>query len=307
MTIDALRGAARPLPPPYAGGGSERDLSHPPTLFPRGKGASKHTPAVRGIAGRIALLGLVALLAPTLAGCNVAAPPRETTSDTIEARPWVPGERYDYAVSDGRGNVVGQGVLTTTRDGDGLVLEQRYVEANPAAGGAATSDTIVLTVDASTLRPRAGRRETQRRDAAGALRAERTAWRYADLDGVTRLTTQRERDGSAAIERTIVLRAHASDNEASLWAWRALAFAEGYARSYVAADPHEPGQQTVSLRVPRREPMTVPAGTFSTWRVILRSGRAVRTAWVNVDAPHQIVRWDNGDLVFELTKSELPR
>lgn len=260
------------------------------------------TARVGGVTGLVVL----ALLGGVLVACGVGTPDA-ATSDVVAAQPWVPGERYEYAVSDGRGTAVGQGVLTTTREGDRLILQQRYVEANPPAGSQPTTDTIALTVDAATLGAREGRRETQRRSAVGETRTEHSAWRYADIAAVTHLTTRRDREGAPPVERDLALRAHASDNEASLWLWRALAFADGYAHAYVAVDPYEADQQAVSVRVPRRESMTVPAGAFSTWRVILRSGRAVRTAWINVDAPHQVVRWDSGDLVFELTQSVLPR
>ena len=59
-------------------------------------------------------------------------------------------------------------------------------------------------------------------------------------------------------------------------------------------------QQTVILRVIDRQTVEVPAGTFEAWRLQVRNGRATRVAWINVDAPHQIVQWDNGSIVFRL-------
>jgi hypothetical protein len=40
--------------------------------------------------------------------------------------------------------------------------------------------------------------------------------------------------------------------------------------------------------------------------LIFRSGRAVRTAWLNVEPPHQVLRWDNSDLIFDLVAIEQP-
>ena len=53
------------------------------------------------------------------------------------------------------------------------------------------------------------------------------------------------------------------------------------------------GQQTI----------TVPAGTFDTWRLQVRNGRATRVAWINVEPPHEIVQWDNGVLLFQLEQT----
>ena len=44
--------------------------------------------------------------------------------------------------------------------------------------------------------------------------------------------------------------------------------------------------------------------TFEAWRILLRNGRAVRTAWISIDPPHRVVRWDNGEVIFELVKAE---
>jgi hypothetical protein len=222
------------------------------------------------------------------------------------SHPWVAGERYTYALSDAGGNVVGEGVLTTSADAGRLVLEQHYTEANPPARATPTTDAIRVIVDATTMRPLEGQRETLRRDADGQTSAQRETWRYTGAGDAVRLETHQE-GSNAAVAGALAVRAHFYDNESSLWLWRAIGFVEGYERLYVSVNPFERSQQTVSLRVPRREPMTVPAGTFDTWRVILRSGRAVRTAWINTAAPYQVIRWDNGDLVFELTKIEAPR
>ena len=60
------------------------------------------------------------------------------------------------------------------------------------------------------------------------------------------------------------------------------------------------------MQTPARETIEVPAGSFEAWRVIVRNGRAIRSAWINVEAPHQLLQWDNGDLIFRLTASEVP-
>ena len=48
----------------------------------------------------------------------------------------------------------------------------------------------------------------------------------------------------------------------------------------------------------------MPAGTFETWRLQIRNGRATRIAWINIEAPHEIVQWDNGSSIFRLLNPE---
>ena len=68
----------------------------------------------------------------------------------------------------------------------------------------------------------------------------------------------------------------------------------------MSVNPIDRTQQTVTLKVPQREQIEVPAGRFDTWRILLRTGRAGRTAWISTAAPYPVVRWDNGDVIFEL-------
>jgi hypothetical protein len=54
------------------------------------------------------------------------------------------------------------------------------------------------------------------------------------------------------------------------------------------------------LKVKAIEEVTVPAGTFRAWRLEIRSGGRTQKAWYADDARRTLVRYDNGDLVFEL-------
>ena len=49
-----------------------------------------------------------------------------------------------------------------------------------------------------------------------------------------------------------------------------------------------------------KEEVEVPAGTFQAWRLEIRSGGRTQKAWYADDGPRTLVRYDNGDLVFEL-------
>jgi hypothetical protein len=65
-------------------------------------------------------------------------------------------------------------------------------------------------------------------------------------------------------------------------------------------NPIDRAQHTVQLRVPQTEKVTVPAGEFEAYRLLFRTGRAVRTAWIEAAEPHRVLRWDNGDVILEL-------
>ncbi len=251
------------------------------------------------------LFGVLLAASVALAGCAGAAPSVKT-SDVFAAAPWRAGERLEYRLRNDQGDALGTGVLTLKQDGDRLVLAQAYLEdpGRTPAGGTPVRDEVSVTVDAKSLKPVQGSRASVARDAGGKTQQTRSSWSYRAEGDRLRLATKVERDGAKPEEGEVLLRPHAYDNESSLWLWRGIAFAEGYDQAYVSANAFDRTQQTVSLKVPQRETIEVPAGKFETWRILLRNGRAVRTAWISIAAPHHVVRWDNGEVIFELVKVE---
>ncbi len=232
---------------------------------------------------------LVSIVLGLVAGCGggSSAADVETTA-IVGTVPFADGERLTYELRDDRG-VLGHGVLTVKREGADLVLTQEYVEASVPEGAKPTSDRSTARVDATTLLPRSVERVVEGRDDTTTYAGE-----YSEDGRSVHLT----RDGAHA--RDVKLPEHAYENESSLWLWRALDLAEGYEGQYVSVNVVERTRQTVALEVTGRQRTTVPAGTFETWRLQLRNGRATRVVWINVEAPHQVVQWDNGDVILRL-------
>lgn len=227
------------------------------------------------------VLGLVS-------GCGGNSSADVETTSIVASVPFADGERMSYELRDDRG-VLGHGVLTVKREGGDLVLAQEYTEASPPEGEKPTSDRSTARVDAATLQPRTVERVVEGRDDTTTYAGE-----YSDDGRSVQLT----RDGGH--ERDVKLPVHAYENETSLWLWRSLDLTEEYQSQYVSVNVVERTRQTVAVEVTGRQRTTVPAGTFDTWRLQLRNGRATRVVWINVEAPHQVVQWDNGDVVFRL-------
>ncbi|MEZ4554402.1 MAG: DUF3108 domain-containing protein [Dehalococcoidia bacterium] len=236
------------------------------------------------------VLGLATAIAAACGGGGSAADIE--TSPVVAQVPFADGERLTYELRDDRG-VLGHGVLTVRRDGADFVLEQDYQEATAPEGEQATSDRATARVDAATLEPRSVERVVQGRDETTAYAGEYTA------DGGSVHMT---RDGEH--ERDIELPEYAYENESSLWLWRTLPFSEEFKTQYVSVNVIERTRQTVAIEVTGQQRTTVPAGTFDTWRLQVRNGRATRVVWINVEAPHQVIQWDNGDVVFRLEPNQ---
>lgn len=227
------------------------------------------------------MLIAVALLAALAAGaCGGGTP---AAADRIVTRvPFAAGERLSYGLYDSAGALVGRGVLTVTAQPGGLALGQQYARPDEQP-----NDTSAAVVDATTLAPR-----TVERIVASDGHAYRATYAADGSD------VELVRDDDKP--RTLSLPPDAYDNESSLWLWRTAELGEDYRARYVSVNAVERTRQLVSLTVTGRERVEVPAGTFETWRLQVRNGRATRVAWIHVDAPHELVQWDNGTLLFKL-------
>jgi hypothetical protein len=247
-------------------------------------------------------LALVASL--LLAGCASGGPSAETT-DIFQAAPWASGEELTYQVLSSDLEVMGTGVLSSEVVESQIALVQRYVEGDTPAGLAPVMDEITVFVNPSTLRPERGTRIAHGRADNGTPTYDRWEWQYgANEDGEPTATFQHfdAEDDDDPSERTLRLRAHYYDNESSLWLWRSVNLIEEFEAFYVSVNAMERNQQTVSLRVPQTEMITVPAGEFEAYRLLFRNGRAVRTAWIEAAEPHRVLRWDNGSSILELLR-----
>lgn len=94
------------------------------------------------------------------------------------------------------------------------------------------------------------------------------------------------------------------------WPWRlsALPFKEGLKEPVVVAYPlrwSEAAQESISqteehlVNVAGQESVDTPAGTFEAWKVTVGD----ETAWYRVEAPHIVVKYDNGMNTYLLTES----
>ncbi len=243
-------------------------------------------------------LALVAGL--LLAGCSSVGPSAETT-DIFEAVAWAGGEELDYRVVNSEGDNLGTGVLTATVESGLIALRQSYRETDTPEGLEPLQDDVIVWVNASTFRPERGERAAVSRNDDDESQTEHWSWTYGrDEDGDPVITVIHDDGDGDPSERTLRLRDHYYDNESSLWLWRSIDLTEEHEAFYVSVNALERNQQTVNLRVPQTETVTVPAGEFEAYRLLFRNGRAVRTAWVEAAEPHRVLRWDNGSSILEL-------
>ena len=235
---------------------------------------------------RLLLLAATLLAALLLTACVVDEP--VATKDIVSIIPWPDDERAEYVLLDrDNGEEHSRGVLTVTRQDGAFKLGLRISDEQD-------SDDVVLLVDATTLKPISVHREITSQ--AKIINGE-----YDSEEGIIRITII-DKDGD---ERPVPLRLeeHYYDNESSLFLWRTILFEEGYEASYYSVLANRRSQDLITVRVAGTEEVTVPAGTFQTWRVEIRFRSTEQIVWYADTPERTLVQYDNSRQLMQLTSA----
>jgi hypothetical protein len=199
--------------------------------------------------------------------------------------PWRDGDRALYDIVDRDGVKLGSSEFTFARDGEAWVLS--------AAEKIGELDQVSrVRVDAATLKPLGEEKTIRTADADVTLN---TTYAGGKLE-IKAVVNGENRSA------TIDVPATALDNDQLLMTLPALRFAEGYEGRYVNVVGANAARVNTTVRVKGRETVSVPAGSYEAWRVELDFGQAKQYAWYQVDAPHQMVQYDNGNIRYVLAE-----
>ena len=235
-----------------------------------------------------------ALLVPTLAAFLLAVACVQgeggPTQDIVASIPWGDQERAEYVIVDrGSREERARGSLSVIRQGNEFELHLRFDDEH-----AGTSDESVVLVDAETLKPSFVRREFIGEEASTVEGA------YDPAEGIVIISEIME-DGETR-DVPLRLKENYYDNDSSLFLWRTIPFEKGYEASYHTVVTGGNTQRRVTLEVLGPEEITVPAGTFQTWRVEIRTAARSQIAWFADTPEHVLVQYDNSEgQLFQLT------
>ncbi len=232
---------------------------------------------------RLGLLLALLLAAAACGGQTTVLSGRQVVS-TI---PWMPPQTAHYRLLQGD-DMKGTGDLAIETQGDTLVLRQSFAFPDQKL-----TDEVSVVADAITLQPRSAGRVIN-----GPEGERRCQAQYAG----SKVTVDQR---SEKDQRTDVLDVPTGsyDSWSDIFLWRTLAFGPDYETSYsdvLSCTLAKPEVIAVVLNLKERETVTVPAGTFQAWRLEIRSGGRTQKAWYADDSGRTLVRYDNGELVFEL-------
>ncbi len=237
---------------------------------------------------RLAALAFAATLAAACSSDSGSI----VAQDVVSAIPWTESETAHYRLLQGD-DVIGSGELSLSEQGDGLtVFDQKFEIPDQEV-----TDSVSVTADSETLRPTS---VTRLIDGPEGKRTCEAKYQDAAVNIEQHSDTDQRTD-------TLAVPVKSYDTWVDIFLWRTLRFAEGYEIKYagvLSCSLTKPDLISEVLDVKRLETVTVPAGTFEAWRLEIRSGGRTQKAWYTNDETRTLVRYDNGDLVFELESTD---
>jgi hypothetical protein len=233
------------------------------------------------------LAGLAAGLALGASACSGGGSSTLSGGDVLGQIPWAVPERATYRLMDGK-HEIGSGVLSIEQQGQDTVFSQKFDIPKEKI-----TDEVAVVAGAETLTPLSVSRRISGPE------GDRTC--QATYEGRTVTVEQKSKEGQRTDRLDVPVRSY--DTWTDLFLWRTLAFAPGLEVRYTDAltcSLAKPDVLSVALKVKGRDTVEVPAGKFDAWKLEIRSGGSTQKAWYEVAPPHRLVRYDNGQLVFEL-------
>ncbi|MGQ9686878.1 MAG: DUF3108 domain-containing protein [Thiobacillaceae bacterium] len=220
---------------------------------------------------RMALFVLL-MLCLAVACARPSAPPL-----TLGPAPWQSGERLSYGWVNRNGEAIGSTDIAFIQEGEAWAI----LWADKVAG---LDQTFTMRIRTDNLRPLG---ETKTLKAPNTDATISTTYSGGKLQ-IEAVVKGQNRSASVDVSE------NALDNDQLLMTLRAAPFAEGYSAGLVTVVSANASRLNTTIRVTGQEAITVPAGTYQAWRVELDFGAAKQTAWYEVEAPHNLVQYDNG-------------
>jgi hypothetical protein len=232
-----------------------------------------------------ALFLIIALIFISACSSTSSTPPTATGLDLAPA-PWSNGETDIYNwLDDASLSQIGTSTITITQQSTNWLIKEVDSIGQEA-------QTIEMTIATDTLEP-VGEQKTIKTSTNDIQLTSVYSNGKVDITAIVNGTTQKA---------SMDVPSNAVDNDQLLMTLRALPFSEGYSVTYVIASTMNATKTNGTITVQPQEVVSVPAGSINAWKVEMNFGQATQYAWYEVDAPHRLVKYDNGTTQMVLSK-----
>ncbi len=194
--------------------------------------------------------------------------------------PWVDGETSSYRITDINGDFAGTATITLTAGAATVEGEGWTMRWDILAQG--DQEEIVVEMQSPGLRPTLSTLVRTRNAGREAVKAT-----YASGQVDMELTTTR----NVITYERVNIPSDARDQRTLIQLVRALPLAEGYATQVNSFLPVTALLERVTVAVVGQEVVVVPAGSYASWRVELRTSDSTSQLWIGVAAPQLMLKY----------------
>ena len=205
-------------------------------------------------------------------------------SDVFSTTPWRGNESLSYVLKNDDGKELGRGTLAVEVSGSTTKLSQSFTSDSG-------TDESSVVVNSSDLKPQSGTRKIDSKDDDNDETVEVT---YTEAGATIK---QGDKQSGISVPE------HSYDNDTSLFLWRTIAFVEDYKGAYITIITNRRTRQDVTLVMKGKEQVTVPAGTYTAWKLEIQGANAKQHAWFADTPAKTLLKYDNDrNVIFELER-----
>lgn len=251
-------------------------------------------------AAAAAAIGLLALAS---AACGGSASPK--IIKVFGHVPWTGNETARYNLVDHGGNLTGTCQLNTkveTKPGQ-TTLEQLCTSAGGKDRGRYTDDSSA-TVESQTLKPLSATRTTSDTQ-------KHTQTTFTSTYSATDVKFRANDNGTLhGADRDLPKPSNKSpdpgyyDDVEFMWVMRGITLQKGWEGAYIDVNAGTGALVTAHVKVIDQEKVTVPAGTYTTWKAQLSTSSVTQFFWIDASSPHLVIQAVVEDTTYELTSAK---
>lgn len=227
------------------------------------------------------------LFALALVGCGFTAEPQPLL---LGEAPWQSGERSVYQVTNRQEQVVGNAIMKVEQAGDAdswlFTRQINDIDITERVTVAVKMPGYIPVVSTLTRNSSAGTQRVQ-----------------ANYDKAKVEIELNNRQGLLSYE-TVNVTSDVRDDRTIVPLLRTLPLQNGYATFINSFLPITGQQERLAIQVVKDETVTVPAGTFDSWQVELKTTDRTSRVWIAKTEPHPVVKFVDGrsQATFELSE-----
>jgi len=220
--------------------------------------------------------------------------PNRATALGLNEPPWSPGEQTEYRVLSRGDTYIGQVIFTFQKEADKWLLKRDSEMPR-------LEDHSLVKFSVRSLKPINEDRSIATGDGQMRVFAQYVGSKV-EISFWSSKSTEKTLPPSP-VSMMLSLPLDYYSNEQLLMLLRAIPFSTGYEASFTNVNTTSASAAIASVRVVGQENIDTLRGQLRAWKVQVSSGESVQQFWLQVESPHLLLKYDNGENTFVIAEA----